>query len=148
MSSLSKLEVPLLTSCSRPTSPWLACPPAPCPTGGAAWSPTTWSVLEAPVWRLAAMWVSLLQEQETKKQSSCEIQVLRVTHIFICCSPAGRLWWSSELPELRWILGCPRYRQLRLKRRLQLPQEALCLHQSQCLHQLDQQREWSRVEPS
>ncbi|KAG7259836.1 hypothetical protein CRUP_010491 [Coryphaenoides rupestris] len=39
-------EAPSLTSCSRPIFPWLATPPAPGMTGGAAWSPPAWSAPE------------------------------------------------------------------------------------------------------
>merc|ERR1712002_743931 len=43
---VSGLEVPSPTSCSRLFFLWSATPPAPGLTGGAAWSPTKWSVLE------------------------------------------------------------------------------------------------------
>lgn len=55
------------------------------------------------------------------------------------CYLLGRLWWSPELPELRWLLGCARNCELWLQHGLQLPEEAICLHQSQRLHVLDQQ---------
>ena len=53
----------------------------------------------------------------------------------------GRLWWTPELPEPRWVLGRPRGGELRLQHGLQLPQEAVCLHPCERLHPLDQQRE-------
>merc|ERR1712212_1029507 len=52
-----------------------------------------------------------------------------------------RLWWPSELPEPRWLLGRPRCGQLRLQHGLQLPQETLCVHPRQRLHVLDEQRD-------
>lgn len=45
-SSFLKLGDLLLTSCSRLVSPLSATKPAANTTGGAAWSPAAWSVLE------------------------------------------------------------------------------------------------------
>lgn len=149
-----KLEVLLPTSCSRPSSLWWAAPPAPGLTGGVAWSPAAWSVLEETESWPAATWVWFIYFSclitvtiKTKSQPYTGISTFNSSKAFaiICdvalCSSAGRLRRSPELSEPWWVLGRARRGELRLQLGLQLPQEALGLHSGQRLHPLDQQRE-------
>lgn len=50
---------------------------------------------------------------------------------------AGRLWWTSELPNGWWFLGSPRCGEFWFWPGLQRPKETHRLHTSQLVHQLD-----------
>lgn len=120
--SFSQLTALWLTSCSRVFCQLLATISALRTTGGVSWQRTRWSVLVEVVSQQVVMWVkeritsSVIYSRSfgTRLQEKliiCNVKMYTLNSIVWLCKcmywPTGGLWWTSKLPEHRWILGRP-----------------------------------------